>query len=125
MWIPREAPSAPAMNDELFDILITRRPDAPSAEDGGNTRDEWLAVAYNDPDLVVRDYVCGRNPATGEHMKVALVDGAVFSQSGGDAGPIFRFENGRIVSLWADRATQAKAREIADRLDAELVLGTD
>jgi hypothetical protein len=111
--------------EELYDIRITRNPSRQRGETGGIATDEWLAVVHSDPSLEPIDHVVGRNPATGEAMRVDLPYAASWHQTPGERGTVFRFENGEIISPWAGEDAQAKARQIASVLKAHLLLQVD
>jgi hypothetical protein len=112
-------------DEELFDIRITRNADGAYNDDGGISVDEWLALVADDPELAPRDHLMGRNPATGEAVRVPLHHGAVWHWDADEGGVIFTWSHGQIRSQWVGSDGQEKSRSIAKTLQASVLFETD
>ena len=56
--------------DGLLDCRLTRNPVADDQDDGGIPLAEWEALIANDPTLEPVAFLWGRNPQTGEPIKI-------------------------------------------------------
>jgi hypothetical protein len=94
-------------------------------EDGGVPLAEWLHVLASDEELESLDFIMGRNPRTGEPVRVLLTGGARWTANP-DCDPLpFFWEFGQVVAYSADSHTVAKAQQLARRLAADCHLSSD
>lgn len=109
-------------DSDVCNIIITRlaRPDWETF--GGIELKEWLDLISADPSLEAVDEITGRNPATGEFIKIELENTARYLD---EFEPLFRYENGEILADWINLDGQEKAKEIAGKLKANLITYLD
>lgn len=111
--------------DELCDIYIRRINHKEEPSSGEIKLMEWSAVVKADSTLQSIDYLSGRNPQTGDAMLIHMPHSAKWTDDKQNTLAVFLFENGEIYTRWANETTLKKAQEIADILQAQIVVDID
>ena len=109
-------------DSEVCNIIITRLASPDWETFGGIELKEWLDLISVDPSLEATDEITGRNPATGEFLKIKLENTARYLD---EFEPLFRYKNGEILADWIELNAQIKAKEIVEKLNANLITYLD
>jgi hypothetical protein len=103
----------------MGDFLLVGDPVDGARSDTGITLKEWREVIANDPTLESVDVFSGRNPITGEKIRIPIQGGARWMKNHNGVSIPFSWEKGRIVCQGLDEAAFAKVKELAGLLHAD------
>ena len=103
------------------DFILVRNEVQDDQDDGGITLAEWTSIVNSDPTLKTIDFTWGRNPKTGERLKVALQGGVIWVAGPNEMDLPIYWNNGQVVCQALDEATTAKVKELASVLQAQCI----
>jgi len=113
--------SDPSDPDYAGDFVLVRNPIEDDQDEGGIPLADWEAVISGDSSLEPVPEIFGRNPATGERVRVPLRGGVKWIGHPVGVDMPFSWSHGQVLCYALDQRTLAKVQELATSLKAECI----